>query len=812
MNLNRKKLIFLSCLISSILISSTFTTIHVLGYDWNETQTYAIQEDNNVGYGVLDGTRIRENQYLEAEYATDIRYVQLDSGSITESMVNDSSDFRDSADSGYYNSFMRFDLDSNEWKQLPTYFQAFNNTGNGPNLQLTTGLNNQGFLSLNDKTAIELQPGIVYIYKVNLVAGKMFDLNFKTTSGLNYYIFHEDVLSDSGSANGLTRNIFPLVSRAKGDYFIYLISGSYNYVIIQPKEISVTTLSANQLAAGYFVNEPNNIWNETKQAVETNKNKETIHAYYLKLSAGTYLFKYVKFDSFNTDAYIMPSVIWETSSSQPSYYDRTINTSPTTKQLYHFEYTTTVVVYIDADYFDNTWVEFDYFFSVDELDSPILQPEETFDYADTFFHYGIDIENSQAAYFNMTGMSTFNIWYFKYIDKNHIYRGTYSLQASGNSAEKLVLDPGYYFFMDPDESTYDLEIKYNAIVSETYSGGNLDFTVSQRDGASSNQKLIKIVNSNFGYHNYNISLVSQGNYSVEVGRTIFYGQYEKPYLSYSFVRIGYQQVSGIFQPYDQTDSQLLNLLSPGEECIYYLLFDLLAVYNNTGVTFPTYGPIYTDPVPLTLRLKEDTNVPEAFDSVNINYISASLNEDGSGAVSRNFDTSMNDFDLYIIQATAPEYTWYNLKITMVNGTRDSTTYVLKNYDGIRDYRFRRHSIWNNYYCLDPYSNTEFVTYDSSNISNVIFEVEFGIVDPNLIFMFAVDHTGMNGSITFEFVPHDSTLVSPADPGRFPGGGLGLVGSIILGIVGGGLLVAGIVILIVKVIVPKSKGSSSSSQY
>ena len=808
MNFTKNKIVLFSCLITTILLSSTFTTINVLAYDWNTTQTYNIQEDDNIGYGVFDGNRAIENQLLENEYDTDIRYVQLDSSSTTQNMGDASTDFRTSADSSYYNSYMRFDLDSSEWKQLPTYFQAFNNTENGPNLQVTTGVNNQGYLDLGGKTAVELYPGIIYVFKVNLVAGKMFDLNFKTTTNLNYYIFFNDILSDSGSANLISRNVYPLVSRDSGDYFIYLISSNYNYVIIQPREIEVNHIAPNELVAGYFVNEPNNIWNETKQTTEPNKDKETIHAYYLKLGAGTYLFKYVKFDTYDTTAHIMPAVTWATTGSTPSYYDRSINTNPTTKQLYHFEETTTVVIYIDAEYFNTAWTEFDYFFSVNELETPILQPGDTYDYEDTFFYFGIEVEETQAVYFNMTGMS-FTSWFFQYIDKTHVLRSNYAFQADALSAEKIVLEPGYYFFMYQSEGTYDLELQYHAVASQTYEGGNLDFTINQRDGMSSNLKLIKIVNTDFRYHNYNISLVSQGNYSVEVGRTIYFGKYVKPFATYSFFRLGYQQVSGVYQPYNSADYQLLNVLSPGTEYVYYLLVDILEVYNNTGYSYPSYGIAYSEPVSITLRFKEDTAVPEALDAVNINYVSASLSDVGSGTISRNFDTAVNNYDLYIIQASVPLHTWYNLKITINNGLRDSNTYSLKNYDGIRDYRIRYHSVWNRYICLDPYSNTLFVNYDSSNITNVLFEVEFGTVDTNLIFMFAVSHVGTNGSITFNFVPHDSTLVSPNDPGRFPGGGLGLIGSIILGIVGGGLAVAAIVILIVKVIIPKSKTPSQS---
>ena len=810
MNITKKKLVLFGCLISTLILSSTFMTVKVLGYDWNETQTYNIREDNNIGYGVFDGQRVFENQYLETEYATDIRYVHLDDDSTIETMGDGSTDFRTSEDSllGYYKSFMRFDLDSNEWKMLPTYFQAFNNTDEGPNLQVTTGVNNQGFLKLDDKTALELFPGIIYVFKVNLFAGKMFDLNFKTTTTMDYFIFFDDTLSDSGTADGLTRDVFPLVTRARGDYFIYLISSSYNYIIIEPEEIEVTDIAPNELVAGYFVNEPNNIWNEEKQDTEPNKKKETIHAYHLNLGAGTYLFKYVKFDSYTTAAHIMPAVKWMTFSSTPSFYDRTINTNPTTKQLYHFESKTHVVIYIDADYFNDIWTEFDYFFSVDELETPILQSGEIYDYDDTFFYFGLEIEETQAVYFNMTGMS-FTSWYFRYVDDTQMYRSSYAFQSNAILAEKLVLEPGYYFFMHQSESTYDLEMQYHSVLADTFVGGNLDFTIHTRDGLSTSQKLIKIVNSDFGYHNYNVSLLTQANYSVEVGRTIYFGKYNKPFQSYSFFRLGCQQVSGDYLPYGENDNQLLNILSPGEDYVYYLLLDILAVYNNTGVTYPTYGVIYSDPVSISLRFKEDTSVPEILDNVNINYITASLDESGAGTIVRSFDTSINDYDLYLIKATAPAYTWYNLRITINNGERDATTYPLHNYDGIRDYRIRQFSVWNNFYDIDSYSSTQFVTYDDSNISQVLFEVEFGIVDPNLIITFPVDHTGLNGTITFEFIPHASTLVSPVDPGRFIGGGLGLIGSIILGIVGSGLLITGIVLLITKVIIPKSKTPSDS---
>jgi len=807
MNFSRKKIILFSILISTILISSTFTTIKVLGYDWNETQTFTLQEDDNTGYGVFDGNRIRENQYLEAEYATDIRYVNLDSGSTIASMSNDSTVFRGSWQSSYYGNYRGFNYESSEWMNYPTYIQASNNTGVGPNLQITTGVNNQGHLDLNSKTAIEMDPNIVYVFKAHLVAGKMFDLNIRTISSLNYYIYFEDILTDSGSANGLTRNVFPLVSRDTGDYFIYLHSSVYNYVILQPQEIDVTNLASDSPATRYFVNEPNNIWNESKQTFEENKAKETIHAYHLSLNKGTYLFKYIAFDTYTTRAYIQTSGSYQETSTAPTYNDMFLGSGSIDKFIYHFEDKTDVVIYVDGERDSTDWIEFDYILSVESLDAPVLQAGDQYAYEDTFFYYGVEVEETQVAYFNISAMAPLDLWYFTYMDDKKTYGNYITLDTDATTSVKLLLEPGYYFFMYPFESTFDLTIEYNAIIAETYTGGNLDFSISEDDGDSSNYKLVKVENSDLSYHNYNVSLLSQNNYTVEVGRFLYTGSYER-YRQFNFFTIGNQQNVGVYQGYPVNDLQFVNFMSPGATTTRYLLLNILAVYNNTGLSWPSLGSYLPD-TSVSLRFKEDSAVPEDLDSVNINYISASLNENGAGTIARTFNTTINDYELYIIQATVPEHTWYNLKITIVNGTRDSTYYYLNNYDGLRDYRLRRHSIWNTYYCLDPFSSTQFVTYDASNITNVNFEVEFGVFDPNLVFMFAVDHSGLNGSISFEFVPHDSTLVSEAGLGRFPGGGLGLVGSIILGIVGAGLLVAAVVILIVKVIVPRTKTPSDS---
>ncbi len=803
----KKKRIVLFYIITSLIISLAFISINSLAYDLNETETIALNEYDNVGYGVLDGNRIRENQLLETQYATDVRYVKEAIGSTTHSMVNDSSLFRTNLASTYYDDNFRYDIEQATWRYNPIYIQAFNNTGTGPNLSFTTGVNNQGTLTLGSETAIEMEADTYYVFKVRLQAGEMYDLNMKSISSVSYYIYFNDYLSRSGSVNGETRNIQPLAARGSGDYYIYLFSNNDNYVVFDPVKIDVSSISAGDFVSGDFVNEPNNIWDEERQVFVDNDNSEHVDAYLVRIPKGVYEFKYIRFDGgINTNAYgLIPSLYYE-SGFPNSYFNIEIGSSYDDKFVFSFEYDTKVLVYITAERDNNDYIEFDYIFAVDKLDCPTLKAGEIYEYEDNFLCFGIDVKETQLAYFNISAVGSVMVWFVDYKDKNLGYGSYYLLDDNTLTVAKLLLQPGYYYFFNPTEGLYDFDIKYNAVFVEEFAD-SFDFELSQRDGDPSNYKLFKIVNADFDYHNYNLSLFTELNRTVEFG---YYTYLENnPYLFWGTTDfVGYQQVAGINQGYPVNDTQVLNFLSTGESTTRYVLFEIYDIYNNTGYSWPNPGVALVNSTDITLKFTTDTDNPEVFANVNLNLDELDFVDNGSYFVSYDFDTIYNDFDTYIIRATVPENTWYRVEIVIIDGLRDDNIYFLQNPDGYFPGYFYRDAVWNRYYNLDTFTPTHFINYDGSNVSRSTFDIEFGVFDPNLIFMFGVDHTALNGSIEFKFIPIDCTPISSIASVVMKG--LGLGGIIALAAIGGVIGFGVLVLVVFRVVIPKIKSKTPAS--
>ncbi len=811
---HKKKRIALFYIITSLIFSLAFISINSLAYDLNETETVTLNEYENVGYGVLDGNRLRENQLLETQYATDVRYVKEAIGSTTHSMDNDSSIFRTNLASTYYDDNFIYDIEQSTWRYNPIYIQAFNNTGTGPNLNFTTGVNNQGTLTLGLETAIEMEADTYYVFKVRLQAGEMYDLNMKSISSVSYYIYFNDYLSRSGSVNGETRNIQPLAARGSGDYYIYLFSNNDNYVVFDPVKIDVSSISAGDFVSGDFVNEPNNLWDEERQVFVDNDNSEHVDAYFVRIPKGVYEIKYIRFDGgISTNAYAMVPSLYYEAGAPNFYFNIEIGSSFDDKFVFSFEYDTNVLVYITAERDNNDYIEFDYIFSVDEMDCPTLKAGEIYEYEDNFLSFGIDVKETQLAYFNISLAGPILVWYVDYQDKNLAYGSYYLLSDNALATEKLLLQPGYYYFFNPTEGVYDFDIEYNAVLVEEFTN-SFDFTLSQRDGDPSNYKLFKIVNADFDYHNYNLSLFTVLNRTVEFGySTYLENNHEVFWGTTDFV--GYQQDVGIHQGYPINDTQILNFLSTGESTTRYVLFEIYDIYNNTGYSWPSAGIAFSEAENATFRFSTDTDNPEIFADVNLILDELAFVDNGSYLVNYDFNTTYNDFDIYMIRATVPENTWYRVEIVIIDGLRDNSFYSLENPDGYFQGFFYRDAVWNRYYNLDGLTTptTHFINYDDSNVSYVTFDIEFGVFDPNLIFMFGVDHTALNGSIEFKFIPIDCTPISSIASVVMKG--LGLAGIIALAAIGGAIGFGILVLVVFRVVIPKIKSKtpvSPPSQY
>ena len=99
----------------------------------------------------------------------------------------------------------------------------------------------------------------------------------------------------------------------------------------------------------------------------------------------------------------------------------------------------------------------------------------------------------------------------------------------------------------------------------------------------------------------------------------------------------------------------------------------------------------------------------------------------------------------------------------------------------------------------------FVSYDSSNFSHVTYEIEFGIYDPDLVFMFNVYHSGYNGTIHFEFIPHNCTALTSEDVYLgFEKIGLGTGAIIALAVAGSIIVIGTVTVIIFKVVLPRRR--------
>ncbi len=802
----KKKKIALFYILTSLLVSFTFISINSLAYDLNETNEVSLNYYDNVGYGVLDGNRLRENQLLETQYATTVNYVKEEIGTASHGMANDTSIFRTNLANTYYDDYARYDVEQSVWEYHPIYVQAENDTGTEANLIFTTGVNDQGTLSMGSETAIEMEQDTYYVFKVHLQAGDMYDLNLKSINSVSYYIYYNDYLSRSGSINGETRNIQPLAARGSGDYYIYLYSNSNNYVVFDPVKIDVSSISAGDFVAGSFVNDPNNIWDEARQVFVDNDNSESVDAYFVNIPKGVYEFKYIRFDGgISSNAYVyIPSLYYESASS-PQYLNLNIGSSYADTAIFSFDYDTKVLVYITAERDNNDYVEFDYIFAVNELDTLKLQPGEIYEYEDNYISFGIDVRQTQIAYFNISSGSH-TLWMVSYRDKNLMFGNYYTINTNGINPTMLLLQPGYYYFFNPYEGLYDFNLEYNAVLAEDFVDST-SFTVSKRDGDPSNLRLYKVTHTDFAYHNYNFSLLTQQNRTVDFAYTTYLEN--NPILDWTSgtTTVGNQQVDGVYEGYPFNDLQILNFLSTGEPTIRYILFEVLDVYNNTGYAGPK-GLAFTDPEAVELQFKTDSGLPEDFDDVNVKYFEPVVDKEGRFSLSDAFDNTTNEYDYYLIRATVPENTWYRVDIVIENGLMDSTMYNFMNYDAYFNSFVWFYSVWNKYYSLDIGDSTFNFNYDSSNITRVTFDTEFRVLDPNMIFMFGVEHIDLSGNVEFVFTPYACAPIESM--ASIISKGLGLAGIIALAAIGGVIGLGILVFVVFRVVIPKIKSKTPAS--
>ncbi|NPD87350.1 MAG: hypothetical protein HGN29_01420 [Asgard group archaeon] len=819
MKRNQKVFTF-GVIVAFLLAFSIYSPIRSYAYDWNVTHSTLLEEIDNVGYGYLTGNHDLENQYLEADYATDIRYVREGAGNPrVDSMDNGSSEFRSTIfSSSFYRSYDKFNYLDNEWETYPTYIQAFNKTNLGPNLNFTTGFNDMGILPLNSKTSLVLEGGIVYVFNVNLKANDIYDLNIKTTRTLYYIIYYEDTFSFFGGVDGVVRFIQPLIARGSGDHIIYLYSDFENDVIINPKEIEIQKIGSGDTVSKRFVNEPDEIWNETRNIDQDNLNRETTHAYFIDIPKGDYQIKYVRFDT-GIDAWadIFSSSKYYEESIQSSFMDFSLGTDMPTgyidKYKLHFEQDFQAIVLITAESHQTDYIEFDYIFSIKEIEIPILESGVVYEYQDDIISFGINIQQTQAVYFNLSTGDNYDLDVVRYANEGKNFGFSYTLEEMfAEDAIKILLEPGLYYFYFVEDIfapvNYDFEIVMNSIDYEVFTD-NMELTLEQENGDPLNYKLIMLNYTQFEFYCYNFSLFMNENYSVDVNYELFLEKFDSSIDSRSFTLGNQEDINGTFQAFDFNNTQELTLYSPEIENIRYLLVSVTEVYNTTE-ELSSPGTPFVNQTSVTLNLFLDTGYPDDFNDINIVEIELTLDDLGYAIINQDFNTSINEKELYVISVTFPEYTWYKVNITITNGTMDLSDYYFANSELLRPQRFTSALIYSkaywkredsNSYIHQYWENTTGPTYEALDL------VEFGILSPDAVFMYAIDHThltAMNGSVIFEFIPFNCTEI-----GSIVFVSKGLSKGVIIGLsVAGGVIVVGTAAgVMVRYLGPKGKTPS-----
>jgi hypothetical protein len=677
-----------------------------------------------------------------------------------------------------------------------------NNTGYGPNLNFTTGINDKGKLPLNAKTSMILEADIYYVFTIDLKAGDMYDLNMKSTGPVSYYVMFDDIISVSGSVNGITRDIQPLAARASGEHFLYLIAGSEEDLVINPKAINVQKLGPNDSASKRFVNEPDEIWNETRQDTQVNNAKTTTHAYYIDVPAGDYQFKYVRFDpGIITLAVFNPSVKYYDSGGSPEFQDFILGFMSGDKITLHFEYAFKAVVYIIAEYDITDYIEFDYIFSVKEVEIPVLTAGVDYDYQDDVLIFGINVEETQAIYLNRSTAGTLGLQVLKYVNSELVYGFAYTLREFGEDASKIILEPGYYCFMYGTIGTYDFDLVYNTIAIEQFTD-NMDITLEQDNGDPTNYKLLRINYTQFEFYSYNFSYLMNKNYTIEVDYDLYLDKFQNS-VDTNIFALGNQQVDGIYQAYNTNISQELTLFSPDIENVRYLLISFAEIYNNTGATWADYGVAFVNQTEATIKLSLDTGNPDGLNLLTIHEMEIALDSLGRGTIDSSFDIEDSNFDMFMIKATVPENTWYKIIITIENGTIDLNNYVFHNDENIRPDDYEGFVIYNRNIFKDITSTPLIST---ATLVNDTFtqEIEFGVLASEMIFMYGIEHIGLNGTVSFEFISYNSTAISADLVGP-----KGLSKGVIIGLaIAGGVIVVGTAAgVMVRYLGPKGKTPS-----
>lgn len=796
----KKKILVL--MIIQLIIVSSLTPILTFAGQFNESESVVLHEDTNVGYGVITED-MPVNYFIQNDYATELRNVMPNSGIQIDSLEDQSSKLISNIDSVAYAPRYVSVPDYPEDIKLPTFIQALNKTNFAPHVNITTGLQNMGVLPLDSRIGFTVETKYIYLFSVTLDSNAVYDLNMRSTGTVNCLIYDAtlELLVNSYTVIGTSRQVQPLFSQTGNPLLLYFYASNEADIIIEPIKIQAEELVPDVSISKTFINPPDQIWNETIQDWQQNKKKETVHVYHAELPAGSYHIKYAVFDNVidssmivYTDEYMHTDVITgmlNTMLFENNGHEQTVA---------HFTKTTRVYILIVSE----PGVEFDYLFSIKHVNVDLLDQGD-YHYQGSMVYFLLNVSNTQVVFLNKSGTTDVKVSVQRYAPNlsNKTYYFDYNIRYTASQSKKILLIPGLYFFLYDEVDNYDFWLTVNRITPQNFEN-SATIQLSQNVEASSSYALLRISPSDAQIFDcYNFTFSMPNNYTIEVYRAL-YTQVSASPIDVDTLVLGNQQQNGEFFAYKENNTQALVLFAP-QQSERYLLLSIETIYNNTDATWPNKGTEITNTTTVSFNVVHTDELPDSMKDGNYNEEELSVDVSGNAFYTHTFNEN-DSVEFYALRLKAPLLTWYNVSMTIVNGTIDSTLYFMPNSDGLFLGLIYGMYLWNRYYVQDVFSPDIIYAYEPSNISNVLWYNEFGTFDEDVVIIFVIEHTGLNGTISIRFDAHNSTelaslnVTSFIPPEKATNNLMLIIGGSIAGVIG----LAVIVIVVLRVVKPKTR--------
>jgi len=743
-----------------------FSTMNKSVYGSPEITADSISQNLNIiqnrAFGLLSGNHQFATQIYTTDYAANLYFVKEGNSNYILAMENSDIKTKVVQNSGdTTNSYYVYNYETGEVDNLPTFVIADNQSNTAPNVTLTSTVFNLGYLSLTNQTVIKLQPSFYYIFNITFSSSEIYDLNMESTGLVHASLIFNDTEMIQYAVNGWTRDHHLVYPYFEGNNSCYLaiFTESINYLTINPVKLESTNIQVGDFITRNYQNEPDSYYNETRDDYVPNKNKNTIHIYTAHLESGDYQINYESFDDTINSELIIFGSFGQTSGNIQETGGA---------HYYHIEQNSTITMFVTG----KAGEEFDYALSIDPVIVPTVPVNEAFLYYGTGIMFKFELNKTSIVYFN--GTETKNtVKLTSYKDSEIDTWVIFNIGTSAQDATKMLLEPGEYYVYYESTTIINMGLKIYAIESELFSyktTNTLDFTLENTNGLPINYKLVKIEQDPAELINFNFTLLSTNNYTVElkymlfVGRNLFSidtsGTFTLANRQY-FNLTGNNETTTM--AFGENSTQVMNLYSSVETSTKYLLIWLEGVYNNTEDNKIKDKDVQIfNKTEIELELDYNSSyIPEAFVNHEIVQEEMDIGSDGEGTYEMYINGTTNSDYLLVFKTTLLGNTWYNVTFSFTNCSFDFTLYDLLNNEQRSDSDISLIEVNGQYYSLEQPDFTFFNSkYYNTSLSFMSFE--FGTYGDKFLIMLPVLTYFENCTIEITFTPYEGSVLQPVE--------------------------------------------------